>query len=399
MSELSLLTMVTPLWLSAQQNATNASLAEMNLLERHEYTTPGPDLQGGTYSSLAIGFLALIIGLLALATIAGNTLVVISFATDRKLRSFGNYFILNLAISDLIVGVLIVVYAPYLLGGCWHLRRVGCLAFMLLDYVVPLVSAWNMALISVDRYWSVARPIEYRTYLNTNRVVACMFVPWFAGTLWYGPTVLFWLHLTGSSERNVEYAVRGEPTCLQCQVDFFDHAVYLLISSFVEFLLPFIIVTTINVLIYLNIRRRTLGLTGSSDCQKTAKAKSLLSRDKKSARSLAILVVVFLITWGPFEICSFVNPLCGFSIPSSALDVVFWLLWLNSTINPALYPFLQQRFRIAFTRILCRFKRRRVPRMTVDGCKTNAGDRSERCVAMSNVYPIVEYHPTSSLKV
>ena len=37
-------------------------------------------------------------------------------------------------------------------------------------------------------------------------------------------------------------------------------------------------------------------------------------------------------------------------------DVTFWLLWCNSTINPVLYPFLQQKFRVAFTRLLCRRK-------------------------------------------
>ena len=51
------------------------------------------------------------------------------------------------------------VYAPYVLRGCWQLTRAGCLAFLLLDYVVPLTSAWNMALISLDRYWSVARAV------------------------------------------------------------------------------------------------------------------------------------------------------------------------------------------------------------------------------------------------
>ena len=48
-----------------------------------------------------------LVGLVALLTIAGNTLVIVAFGVDRKLRSFGNYFIINLAISDLIVGILV----------------------------------------------------------------------------------------------------------------------------------------------------------------------------------------------------------------------------------------------------------------------------------------------------
>ena len=317
--------------------------------------------------------LAVVVSLVALATILGNALVVAAFAMDRKLRSFGNYFILNLAISDFIVGLLICIYMPYLLEGCWRLTRLGCLVFNFFDYVVPLASAWNMALISLDRYCSVARPIEYRMYLNSNRTVLLMTVPWVAGTLWYGPTVLFWARFTGR-----EPIADGS-----CQVEFFDHATYLIFCSCVEFLLPFITVATINILIYANIRRRSRGLMHSSvDSQKTAKAKNLLSRDKKSARSLAILIVVFLFTWGPFEVCSFVNPLCGFCIPSSVFDAVFWLLWLNSTINPILYPFLQQRFRVAFTRILCHFVDRS-SRIYIKS-EGGAGERSARSVAASN---------------
>jgi len=61
---------------------------------------------------------------------------------------------------------------------------------------------------------------------------------------------------------------------------------------------------------------------------------------------------VFLFTWAPYEICAFVHPVCKFCIPTFTLEVVFWLLWLNSTINPMLYPFLQQRFRVTFIRLL-----------------------------------------------
>ena len=319
---------------------------------------------GQSYSLTISAILVALISFVSLTTVAGNALVILSFATDRKLRSFGNYFILNLAISDLIVGLLIAIYLPYILRGCWQLTRIGCLIFTFLDYVVPLASAWNMALISLDRYWSVARAIEYRLRMNSRKAVFFMTVPWIAGTLWYGPTVLFWSQITGNTS-----VPEGK-----CMVEFFNRATYLIMSSAVEFVLPFVIVATINILLYLNIRQRSCNLlsatravsgpTGTmtvqptSDNQTTLKAKTILSRDKKSARSLAILVIVFLITWAPFEICAFVNPMCNFCIPDSASEVVFWLLWLNSTINPILYPFLQQRFRIAFLRILCRFSKR-----------------------------------------
>ena len=80
---------------------------------------------------------------------------------------------------------------------------------------------------------------------------------------------------------------------------------------------------------------------------------TVLARDRKTARSLAILVGVYFIKWAPYEICALVNPLCNFCIPGKVFDVTFWLLWINSTINPILYPFLQVKFRVAFRKLLC----------------------------------------------
>jgi len=74
------------------------------------------------YSTPTTVVLAAVFALLAVVTIAGNTLVVAAFSTDAKLRSFGNYFILNLAASDLVVGLLIAVYAPVLGRNNQHLR-------------------------------------------------------------------------------------------------------------------------------------------------------------------------------------------------------------------------------------------------------------------------------------
>jgi len=264
-------------WTSTSTGVWNGSNASSSGVVCYDY-----------YNAASTVVLSALIGFVCVITITGNTLVIVAFAIDRKLRSYGNYFILNLALSDLIVGLLIAIYAPYLLRGCWQLSRAGCLTFLLLDYVVPLASAWNMALISLDRYWSVARPIEYRLKMNTNVAVLFMSVPWLTGTVWYGPSILLWETLSG----------RQAVPSGKCFVDFFDNVGYLIACSCVEFVLPFVTVATINVLIYLNIRRRSRGLMmasslttavtssasgGADDSQTTAKAKKLLSRDKKSA--------------------------------------------------------------------------------------------------------------------
>jgi histamine receptor H3 len=77
---------------------------------------------------------------------------------------------------------------------------------------------------------------------------------------------------------------------------------------------------------------------------------SRINRDRKAARSLFILVFVFLIFLFPYVICATAST-AGFHIPAMIFEVSFWLLWLNSTCNPFLYPFIQIKYRRAYAKL------------------------------------------------
>lgn len=59
---------------------------------------------GGPFPAGTAALLAALMGLLVLATVLGNALVILAFVVDRSLRTQGNFFFLNLAVADLLVG-------------------------------------------------------------------------------------------------------------------------------------------------------------------------------------------------------------------------------------------------------------------------------------------------------
>jgi hypothetical protein len=149
----------------------------------------------------------------------------------------------------------------------------------------------------------------------------------------------------------------------------------------VEFFGPFFSLTALNLLVYLNIRRRSRGLirtntlrlqTNNYDTNLIDKnletsspanhpKHTSLSRDRKAAKNLFILVFAFVICWCPYTLLTLIHALCkqGDNCVSSLIyEITFWLLWLNSTINPLLYSFLHVKFRQAYYRILCFYKHR-----------------------------------------
>ncbi|CAF1602960.1 unnamed protein product, partial [Didymodactylos carnosus] len=87
-----------------------------------------------------------------------------------------------------------------------------------------------------------------------------------------------------------------------------------------------------------------------------------LRRDKRAATSLLILVLVFMIFLLPYVVIV----ICGriFKIPltentNKIYSIAFWLLWLNSTVNPFLYLFIQPRFKDAYKKLYQRLIHRR----------------------------------------
>ncbi|EDL88828.1 histamine receptor H3, isoform CRA_d [Rattus norvegicus] len=79
-----------------------------------------------------------------------------------------------------------------------------------------------------------------------------------------------------------------------------------------------------------------------------------LSRDKKVAKSLAIIVSIFGLCWAPYTLLMIIRAAChGRCIPDYWYETSFWLLWANSAVNPVLYPLCHYSFRRAFTKLLC----------------------------------------------
>ncbi|CAF3363456.1 unnamed protein product [Rotaria sp. Silwood1] len=237
---------------------------------------------------------------------------------------------------------------------------------------------------------------------------------WIIAILNYAPAILLWDWLSSS-----------EPFQNRtCDPPFANNFPYLVTTAFVEFFVPFFSLTTLNLLVYLNIRQRSHGLirtknnqnnhnttnfksiissqaTKSNDAysengyhEKTkpddeqelkqlnssntqplpvsttyAKSSSslALARDRKAAKKLFILVFAFVICWCPYTFLTLIRSLCkqpDKCISVLIYEITFWLLWLNSTINPFLYSFLHVKFRKAFYRILCFYNLRHRRRLT-----------------------------------
>uniref|UniRef100_A0A452IBS7 Histamine H3 receptor n=1 Tax=Gopherus agassizii TaxID=38772 RepID=A0A452IBS7_9SAUR len=298
--------------------------------------------------------------LIALITVLGNGLVVLAFLVNKDLRHRSNYLFLNLAISDFLVGAFCIpLYIPYFLTGKWMFGRFLCKLWLVVDYLMCTASAFSIVLISYDRFLSVTKAVTYRIQQGmTSKTVVKMVAVWVFAFLIYGPAILIWDRVAGYS-----IILDGE-----CNAEFYYNWYFLLCASTFEFFTPCISVAYFNMHIYRDIQKRkrnrlqnvsspdseTEDSLSTSRTQVQAKTRSKLNRDKKIAKSLAIIVCVFAICWAPYSLLMIIRAACcGECVNEFLYEITFWLLWLNSSVNPFLYPLCHAGFRKAFMKILC----------------------------------------------
>jgi 5-hydroxytryptamine receptor 1 len=98
--------------------------------------------------------------------------------------------------------------------------------------------------------------------------------------------------------------------------------------------------------------------------QRRDKKESLeAKRERKAAKTLAIITGAFVVCWLPFFIMALLMPLCEACYINDYMQSFFlWLGYFNSTLNPVIYTIFSPEFRQAFKRILCGGGRRSRPR-------------------------------------
>uniref|UniRef100_A0A7N8WWW1 G-protein coupled receptors family 1 profile domain-containing protein n=1 Tax=Mastacembelus armatus TaxID=205130 RepID=A0A7N8WWW1_9TELE len=274
----------------------------------------------------------MILSFISLLTAALNLLVIISISHFKQLHTPTNSLILSLAVSDLFVGF-ILLFQSMLIDGCWYIGDLMCVLYYGLDYIIISSSVGTMVLISIDRYVAICDPLHYSIRVTQKRVQVCVCLCW----IWF--LFCFIVFLKDNLKQPGQYN-----SCVgECVI------MVTLSEQVVGFFFYFILPITVIVVLYMRVfvvavsqaramRPHIVTVTVQGSRKVTAKKSEL-----KAARTLGVVVVVFIICFCPYYCVSLAYQETLFNASSAAF--VICLYYFNSCLNPLIYAFFYPWFR------------------------------------------------------
>ncbi|CAF2399503.1 unnamed protein product [Rotaria sp. Silwood2] len=138
------------------------------------------------YATGSFSLLCLLFGLLS------NGFLIFIFIRDPNLRRPRNYFIVNLAITDL--GLLISNNGLHVIASFkkeWIFGQIGCNLYAVCGGVFGLGSIATMAAISITRLSAVINPFS-SLKLSGQFTIKCLICSWVYGSMWIMPPLFGW---------------------------------------------------------------------------------------------------------------------------------------------------------------------------------------------------------------
>jgi neuropeptide Y receptor len=139
----------------------------------------------------------------------GNTLVLlIAFYYDRT-RTVTNFFIINLAISDLVFVLLCIpsTYITAYLLQYWPFSNVLCIFFNYMQTVSVTLTVYTLIWITLDKFWALVRPFKLRMTIKECKYL--ILLSWIFSLFISLPIALFTRLNTISNEITIEISMNN----------------------------------------------------------------------------------------------------------------------------------------------------------------------------------------------
>ncbi|XP_063078288.1 trace amine-associated receptor 7e-like [Engraulis encrasicolus] len=234
-----------------------------------------------------------------------------------------------------------------MIEACWLFSVLTCQCLNFFAFHLTNTSVQNVVLIAFDRYLALSNPFLYAKRITLKPAILVAMASWVVSSV----GVFALLYTNGFFQASVT------PCVTQCPIAVDQE------SSLIGFVVTLVLPCSIMFVLYLKIfaiARRHVNAIRAANSQGKPNAKlddDLKRSERKAAKALGILVLVFLLCVVPYFLASVLADFIPGRVFEDVLSYTSLILYLNSSFNPILYalfyPWFQKSMKMILTGCIC----------------------------------------------
>nr|QKY89066.1 Rhabdomeric opsin [Chaetopleura apiculata] len=274
--------------------------------------------------------------------VVGNLIVIWIFSRTKSLRTPANMFVVNLAISDLTFSAVngFPLYTISAFNKKWIFGKAACELYGLVGGIFGLMSINTMAMIALDRYLVIARPLSVMRHMSHKRAFFMLMLVWIWSILWAIPPIFGW------------GAYIPEGFQISCSFDYLTRTDYFRAYIFCMYICSFVVPVLIIFFCYVLIVKAV----ADHEKEMASMAKKLDAKDirqgqdqrteLKTAKIAFYTITLFLLSWTPYAVIALIGEFgpAEYVTPYAAsIPVIF--AKTSAMYNPIVYALSHPKFR------------------------------------------------------
>ncbi|XP_022081989.1 beta-1 adrenergic receptor-like [Acanthaster planci] len=277
------------------------------------------------------------ITVLAIVIIVGNILSITVTCRVTYLADSTKVLMMALAASDLLVGLLSLLFAVSSALDRWPFGTIGCTLVSHCIFIGLFISIFSITGLNVDRYIAITRPYKFPVWCSKRRTVSFV-------------DIVSILAVSGSM---IQY-IFGQhskyyPAIAMCSFSYTSDASNILLV-FVALAIPTLVITPIYYRIIRISRQHQLRDNPNNEGNNV--------RDNKALKVFLMVTLTFAICYSPNSLLRLVEGLANWTSPDWLQFIAEWLFIANSAFNVFIYCLFNMAYRqmakkVIQERILC----------------------------------------------
>ncbi|KFZ57834.1 Neuropeptide FF receptor 2, partial [Antrostomus carolinensis] len=276
--------------------------------------------------------------LIFLLCMVGNGVVCFIVLRSKHMRTVTNFFILNLAVSDLLVGIFCMptTLLDNIIAG-WPFGSLVCKMSGMVQGISVSASVFTLVAIAVDRFRCIVHPFKQKLSIST--AVAIITVIWVLAITIMCPSAVM-LQVREEKHFRVILGYGNQTRPVYWTVLFAN--IYLAPLSLIVIMYARISIALFNTAV------PVLGKHSQRQRHSVSKKK------QKVIKMLIIVALLFTLSWLPLWTLMMLSDYVNLSdIQLQIINIYIypfahWLAFFNSSVNPIIYGFFNENFRRGF---------------------------------------------------